>query len=330
LQPRATGSKQTREHGIASGGSSKVDKFRVLVSNVMMLRERPRFDAELRARGYEPVWADVDQFLTEERCLELVGGIDGWLAGDDRISRAVLDAALPRLKVIAKWGTGLDSIDRAAAADLGVPVLNAPGAFADAVAECAIGLLLMQTRHLGLIDRAIRAGSWPKPQGRELRGATLGMIGYGAIGSRIAELGEAFGMTVIFHDPHVEGSRDVTGVAGAADVLCLACALTPENHHMVDAGLLARMKPGAVLVNVARGPLVDTNALVAALAGGRIGGAVLDVFEAEPLAADHPLLGYDNVVVSSHNANNGRAAVETVHARTLSNLSGVLDAARPG
>ena len=297
---------------------------RVLVTNMMMIKERDRFDKEIRDRGYEPIWVDVEQFLAEDRCLDLVGDIDGWLAGDDQITRAVLEKALPRLKVIAKWGTGIDSIDSASAKELGVPVLNAPGAFADAVAEVAIGLILMVTRHLGRIDREIRTGGWPKPQGLELKNSTLGMIGYGAIGRRIGELGAAFGMNVRFSDPFVDGSETVAEVARAADVLCLACALTPENHHLVNADLLKTMKPGAIVANVARGPLVDTKALVEALQSGHLGGAALDVFEDEPLPADHPLLGFDNVVVSSHNANNGRGAVEAVHARTLSNLDSVI------
>ncbi|OAO05719.1 hypothetical protein A8B76_10040 [Roseovarius indicus] len=297
---------------------------RVLVTNMMMIKERDRFDKEIRDRGYEPIWVDVEQFLAEDRCLDLVGDIDGWLAGDDQITRAVLEKALPRLKVIAKWGTGIDSIDSASAKELGVPVLNAPGAFADAVAEVAIGLILMVTRHLGRIDREIRTGGWPKPQGLELKNSTLGMIGYGAIGRRIGELGAAFGMNVRFSDPFIDGSESVAEVARAADVLCLACALTPENHHLVNADLLKTMKPGAIVANVARGPLVDTKALVEALQSGHLGGAALDVFEDEPLPADHPLLGFDNVVVSSHNANNGRGAVEAVHARTLSNLDSVI------
>lgn len=301
---------------------------RVLVSNIMMLKERDRFDAALREMGYHPVWATdhvaYGQFLDEAQCLSLMGEIDGWLAGDDRITRAVLQAGLPRLKVIAKWGTGTDSIDRAAAADLGVPVLNSPGAFADAVAEVAFGLILMLTRHLGAIDRAIRAGGWPKPRGVELRGAVLGMIGRGAIGGRIAELGQAFGMTVIHHDPFVPGSLAPLEVATKADVVCLACALTPENHHIVDAAFLAAMKPTAILANVARGPLVDEVALVAALREGRIAGAALDVFEDEPVTLANPLTGMDNVVLSSHNANNGLRAVETVHANTLRNLASVL------
>lgn len=299
-------------------------KPRVLISNIMMLKERPRFDAALREMGYEPVWADVKQFMDEAECLAAVAEVDGWLAGDDRITRKVLQAALPRLKVIAKWGTGTDSIDKVAAGDLGVPVLNSPGAFADAVAEVAIGLILMLSRHLAEIDRAIRAGGWPKPQGIELRGATLGMIGRGAIGGRIAELGAAFGMDVVHHDPFVAGSLSPLDLAARADIVCIACALTPENFHIVNADFLAAMKPGALVINVARGPLVDEPALIAALQTGRIAGAGLDVFETEPLAPDSPLLTMRNVVLSSHNANNGLRAVEAVHANTLRNLASVL------
>lgn len=299
-------------------------KPQVLVSNIMMLKERDRFDAAIRAMGYDPVWAGVSQFLDEAACLAAVGDVDGWLAGDDRITRAVLQAALPRLRVIAKWGTGLDSIDRAAAAALGVPVLNSPGAFADAVAEVAFGLILMLTRHLAAINTAIRVGGWPKPQGMELRGATLGMIGYGAIGQRIAELGVAFGMEVMFHDPFVADSVAPDQIAARADIVCLACALTPDNHHIVDARFLAGMKSSAILINVARGPLVDEAALIAALQAGQIAGAGLDVFETEPVMAQNPLLTLPNVVLSSHNANNGFRAVEAVHANTLRNLQGVL------
>ena len=296
-------------------------KPRVLISNIMMLNERPRFDAKLKEMGYEPVWATVSQFLDEAACLELVGEIDGWLAGDDQITRQVLEKALPRLKVIAKWGTGIDSIDRVAAADLGVPIRNAPGAFAHAVAEYAIGLILMANRQLGTVDRAIRAGQWPKPRGRELNGSTLGMIGYGAIGRRIGELGAGFGMTVIHHDPFSKESLSVDEIAGQSDVVCIACALTPENRGMINADFLDKMKASALLCNVARGPIVNEADLIAALQSGAIAGAALDVFEQEPLPTSNPLVAMDNVVLGSHNGNNCIGAVEYVHQVTLDNLA---------
>ncbi|AXI47998.1 hypothetical protein C1J03_19530 [Sulfitobacter sp. SK012] len=302
----------------------ETNRPRVLVSNIMMLNEKPRFDAALKDMGYDPIWPDVTQFMDEAQCLSLVGDIDGWLAGDDAVTRRVLEAAAPRLKGIAKWGTGTDSIDHAAAADLGVPVMNSPGAFADAVAEVAFGMILMVTRQLAQTDRAIRAGGWPKPRGIELRGATLGMIGLGAIGGRIAGLGRAFGMNVIHHDPFKEGSIEPLDLAAQADIICLACALTDQNRNLINAAFLDAMKDTAILANMARGPLVDEAALIAALQSGSIAGAALDVFEVEPLAADNPLKKMDNVALSSHNANNGVRAVEAVHANTLKNIASVL------
>lgn len=306
----------------------------VLVSNVMMLKEKDRFDKSIRDFGYEPIWAPAEQFLSEEQCLSLVGDVDGWLAGDDRITEKVLKAGLPRLKVIAKWGTGIDSIDLEAAKRLGVSVKNSPAAFANAVAEVAIHYMLSLRRHLVAIDRAVRTGRWPKPQGLELSGATLGMIGFGAIGQRIAELATVFGMNVVFFDPYQSESKTVGGkqaqrvglgaIATDSDIICLACSYNAENHHIVGEAFLKKMKQTAIIVNVARGPLIDQQALVSALRANRVAGAGLDVFEDEPLAADDALLAFDNVVLGSHNANNGRAAVEYVHANTLKNLRSVL------
>ncbi|PVB59476.1 phosphoglycerate dehydrogenase [Labrenzia sp. 011] len=306
----------------------------VLVSNIMMLKEKDRFDKSIRDLGYTPIWANPDQFLSEKECLDSVGQIDGWLAGDDRITEAVLEAALPRLKVIAKWGTGIDSIDLDAAKRLGIPVKNSPAAFANAVAEVALHFMISVSRKLVEIDRALREGQWPKPQGRELAGQTLGMIGFGAIGQRIGELATAFGMNVIYYDPVQNGPKRFFGkdaqpasldeIATDSDVICLACAYTPQNHHIVGPEFLRKIRSSSFLVNVARGPLVDQEALVLALKEKRIAGAGLDVFEVEPLAKDDPLLGFDNVVLCSHNANNGRAAVEYVHENTLNNLKSIL------
>ena len=266
---------------------------KVLVSNIMMLNERPRFDAVLRERGYVPVWPEVKQFLARTNAWRWSATFDGWLAGDDRITRKVLTKALPALKVISKWGTGIDSIDLAAAKELGVPVCNSPGAFSDAVAEVGIGYVLMLARDLGLTDRAVRRGEWPKPRSRELPGQTLGMIGLGAIGRGIARRAQALGMTVVFHDPFVPGEIEEAGLrarpvsldllARESDFVCLACNLTAENRHLVNTDFLAKMKPTAFLVNVSRGPLVDEPALTAALTSGQIAGAGLDVFESEPL-----------------------------------------------
>ena len=305
--------------------------MRVLVSNIMMINERPRFDAALRARGLEPVWPDVNQFMDEAQCLSFAGEVDGWLAGDDRITRNVIEAFLPRLKVISKWGSGIDSIDQAAARDLGVPLCNTPGAFRDAVGEYAIGMLLAVSRRISLTDRNIRAGDWPKGRYEGMTGKTMGVVGYGAIGQGVGQRARGLGMEVIAHDPFLSSSADGTelvdfnGLLARSDVICLCCNLTAENHHLLDDAAFGAMRDGVILVNVARGPLVDETALVAALSCGKVGAAALDVFETEPLPADHPLLAMEDVVVSSHNANSTLQAVEAVHSNTLANLFRILD-----
>lgn len=305
-----------------------MSKPRILVTNLMMLKERDRFDAALRDLGADPVWATVQQYLDEDACLAYAGTVDAWAAGDDRVTRRVLEGFLPRLRGIAKWGTGVDSFDLAAARDLGIPVRNTPGAFSEAVSEVAIGYMLMLTRHLASIDRAIRAGGWPKPAGLGLYGRTLGMIGYGAIGQGVGRRATGFGMEILAHDPpmahlgrHANADLvDLDTLIERSDVVCIACNYTGENRHLINAERLAKMKPDAILVNVARGPIVDEAALAAALAAGQIAGAGLDVFEEEPLPASSPLRAMDNVVLGSHNANNLKSAVEFVHTNTMQNL----------
>ncbi|KUP93563.1 phosphoglycerate dehydrogenase [Tritonibacter horizontis] len=298
----------------------------VLVSNIMMINERDRFDAILREKGLTPIWPEVNQFMDEAQCLEFAGEVDGWLAGDDQITEAVLKAYLPRLKVISKWGTGIDSIDLAAAKALGVPICNSPGAFRDAVSEYAIGLLLAATRQLARTDRMIRQGAWPKGRFPGMTGKTMGVVGYGAIGQGVGQRARGLGMEVIAHDPYMQTAPDGAPVVSfdtlleQADVICLCCNQTAENYHLINAQTLDRARDGVILCNVARGGLVDETALVAALQSGKVAAAALDVFEVEPLPTDHPLLGFDTVAVSSHNANSTVQAIEYVHGNTLDNL----------
>jgi D-3-phosphoglycerate dehydrogenase len=309
----------------------------VLVSNLMMLNDQARFESAIAAKGWVPVFADVDQFLSEDQCLRYAGQCDAWLAGDDRITRNVLAAFLPRLKGIAKWGTGLDSIDLVAARELSIPVLNTPAAFSEAVAEVAVGYMLMLTRHLLEVDQAVRRGGWPKPRGLGLYGRACGIIGFGAIGQGIARRIKGCGMSIMAYDPPLQAKGgmidgpladtvfvDLDRLITESDVVCVACNLTVENRHIIGEKQLKAMKREAILVNVGRGPLVDEVALAAALASGGIAGAGLDVFEVEPLPGDSPLRAFPNVVLGSHNANNLNSAVEYVHANTMSNLAKIL------
>jgi D-3-phosphoglycerate dehydrogenase len=300
---------------------------RVLVTNLIMQRDAHRFAHVLEAAGVELHMYPVKQFLSEEELLPLLGQYDGMIAGDDRLTARVLESGLPRMRVISKWGVGLDSIDLDAARRLGIRVYNSPGAFGEAVAEVALGYMLMLGRQLGVIDRRVRTGGWPKLEGEGLMGKVLGVVGYGAIGRGIARRAVPFGMRIlaaearadVVAEPGVE-LVSIDQIIAEADYLCLACNLTAENHHMIDEEALSRMKPSAFLVNMARGPLVDESALITALRSARIAGAALDVYEHEPLPADSPLAAFDQVILGSHNANNLKSANEYVNKNSIDNL----------
>jgi len=239
----------------------------------------------------------------------------------DRVDAAVLEAA-PDLRIVSQMAVGYDNIDVNAATGRGVLVTNTPGVLTEATADMAFALLLAQARRLPEGEKAIRASEWGewKPWfllGRDLTGKTLGIIGLGAIGMAMARRALGFGMRVVYNSrqrkPDAEARlgvewRELPALLSEADYVSLHMALNDETRGMIGAAELARMKRDAVLINTARGGVVDQAALAQALRDGTIGGAGLDVFESEPLAADDPLMGFDNVVVAPHL---GSATVET-------------------
>jgi D-3-phosphoglycerate dehydrogenase len=224
-----------------------------------------------------------------------------------------LMAACPRLKVIGRYGAGLDTIDMPAASRLGIAVVHAPGSNSQSVAEHAMLLMLSCAKQARRIDRLTRAGTWGAVGSGELfelKGKTLGIIGVGNIGRITARLAAAFGMRVLGYDPGVpddelrrRGAEPVASLEALlprVDVLSVHAPLTPETRGLINARTIALMKKGAVFVNTSRGPVQDERALFEALARGHLGAAGLDVFEEEPSSADNPLFNLDNVVVSSH------------------------------
>src|SRR4051794_24083872 len=232
---------------------------------------RPEFDR----RGIEAVLPEITrQQLSEEELIELLPDFDGIIAGDDPLSARVLEHA-DRLKVIAKWGVGVDAIDLDAAEAKGIPVTNTPGVFGEDVADAALGYLLSLTRHITRIHQAVTAGDWLKIEGTRLAGKTAGVLGFGSIGKATARRLVAFGCDTLAYDAFPEalvgaGDLGVTAVDldelfRRSEVLILCAPLTPESHHVVDADALAKLPDGALFVNVSRGPLVDEPALVEAL-----------------------------------------------------------------
>jgi D-3-phosphoglycerate dehydrogenase len=224
-----------------------------------------------------------------------------------RITARVIEAS-PRLRVISKHGTGIDTIDKEAAAARGIAVKAAVGANAPAVAEHTWALILACAKDVSTLDRRMHDGHWDKATHKslELRGRTLGLVGLGAIGARVAAIGRAMDMRVIAHDPFAATAPDgvellpLTDVIAGADVLSLHCPLTQDNGNMLNAATLATMRPGAIVVNTARGGLIDEAALAEALRGGALRAAGLDSFQVEPFAAGHPFTEIPNVILSPH------------------------------
>jgi D-3-phosphoglycerate dehydrogenase len=298
-----------------------------------------RFRSLFERAGIELFVAEVEERLSESELLGYAGQVDGVICGDDRFSGAVLQAFAPRLKVISKWGTGIDSIDREAADRLGVRVYNTPRAFTEAVADSVLGYILAFARRTPWMDRAMKAGRWEKIPGRALHECCLGVVGVGEIGKAVLRRARPFGMALLGNDIVTipasfvaEVGVEMTALSDLlrrADFVSLNCDLNPTSRHLLDGAALRAMRPTAVLINTARGPVVDQAALVRALQDGAIAGAALDVYEDEPLPADSPLLTMDNVLLAPHNANSSPAAWERVHSNTVRNLFAGLGLAMP-
>jgi D-3-phosphoglycerate dehydrogenase len=308
---------------------------KVLVSAPYMLPETDRFRPLFDQLDIELIIPDVKERLSEEEILAFAGDFDGTICGDDRYTRRVIEACTPRLKVISKWGTGIDSIDQTAARDFGVMVGNTPNAFTVPVSESVIGYLLAFARQIPWLDDAMKAGRWEKINGKTLSECTLGVVGVGNVGKAVLRRARAFGMTLLGNDivempPDflLEYGVEMTSLEdlmSRSDYVSINCSLNHTSHHLVDAETLGFCKPTAVLINTARGPIVDQNALIDALKENRIRGAALDVFEEEPLPNDSPLLSLSQVLLSPHNTNSSPRFWERVHWNTIRNLMIGLD-----
>lgn len=302
----------------------------VLVSAPYLIPVLDRFRPVLESAGLRLRVAEVQERLSEAELMVHAGQIDGVVCGDDRFTAAVLRAAAPRLRVISKWGTGIDSIDLEAARQLGIQVFNTPGAFTQAVADSVMGYVLAFARRIPWSDRDMKAGGWSKAPSRALQECTLGVIGVGAIGKAVLRRARGFGMRLLGNDivPIEPGFLTEAGVEmtsldrllAEADFVSVNCDLNPTSKGLVGSEALGKMRPSAVLINTARGPIVDEAALISALRQGQIAGAALDVFEEEPLSAASPLRSMENVLLSPHNSNSSPSAWERVHRNSIANL----------
>ncbi|MFG6283219.1 hydroxyacid dehydrogenase [Sphingomonas sp. S6] len=259
-------------------------------------------------------YADADEMIAAANAI----GAQAIVVRMGVVSRAVIEG-IPTLRIIAKHGVGVDGIDRAAASARGIPVVVAGGANAQSVAEQALALLMSAARSTAWLDRRVREGHWDKPTyaGTEITGKSIGLVGLGAIGRAFLHLLAPFGGTVRIYDPYLGDAQLPVGTIRCAtvrelleqsDIVSLHCPLTPDNRGFIDADALAAMRPGSILLNTARGELIDETALVEALQSGPLAGAGLDTFASEPPAADHPFWALDNLVVSPHVGANTREA----------------------
>jgi len=269
--------------------------------------------------------------LPEERMLELAGGFDAFLCGDDAITRAVISKSLPKLKVISKYGIGLDKIDVPAATELGVPVLFTPGVNHTTVAEHTFGLMLAASRNLVVEANHVAAGRWKRITGHDLAGKTLGIVGMGRIAHEVAIRGKAFGMKLIAFAHHwddafassvgLERMKDLGSLLERADIITLHTSFTPATRHMLNAGNFHHIKKGAIIVNTARGELIELKALLAALKSNHLLAYAADVLDEEPPPAGHPLLGLPNVTLTPHIGSRTFESVERQGSCAVENLT---------
>jgi D-3-phosphoglycerate dehydrogenase len=307
-----------------------MDQKTILLSAPYMMPYLDCFVPVLEKLGFSLIIPQVNERLSAQEILQHAGKFDGTICGDDRYTADVLKACAPRLKVISKWGTGIDSIDSKTAAALGISVHRTINAFTVPVSDSVMAYILAFARQQPWLDRDIKSGGWQKIPGRSLEECTLGVIGVGFIGKAVLRKARAFGMNLLANDilpvpaPFIEevGVEMVAldELAARSDFITVNCDLNPTSFHLINADLIQKMRPSVVVINTARGPIIDQPALEFALQSGKIAGAALDVFEEEPLPADSPLLKMDQVMLAPHNSNSSPRAWEAVHWNTIRNL----------
>jgi len=299
--------------------------MKLLISAPYMIAERARVEPLVAHPKLDVVWATVGERLEEADLLPIISEYDAVICGDDRFTPRVIDAA-KRLRAIVKWGTGIDSIDKAYAATKGIKVLNTPNAFTNPVADTTVGYILHFARNIGANDAVLRRGEWSKPQGFALVERTVGIIGFGNIGRAVASRLRPFGATVLANDV-LDIPADVAAALGVtlvskedllaqSDYVTLHCDLNPTSHHLLRTETFAMMRRQPVVINTARGPLIEETALLEALDAGTISGAALDVFEHEPLPREHALRRHPKTVLACHNSNSSPSHWWRIHERS--------------
>lgn len=305
-------------------------KYQVLFTAPYMIPFVDRFRPVFDKYNLELIVPDVQERMEEADLLQYAGQFDGAICGDDRYTLRVIEACSPRLKVISKWGTGIDSINAEACSRYSIKIGRTLNAFTTPVADTVLGYMLAFARRHPWMDKEMKSGRWEKIPGKALSECTLGVVGVGNVGKAVTRRARAFGMKVygtdIIEIDHVFINEtgiemtDLQTLLSNSDFVSVNCDLNPTSYHLMNYDTFALMRPTAVLINTARGPIVEEAALIEALQAKRLAGAALDVFEHEPLPLESPLLKMDNVLLAPHNSNSSPAAWERVHWNTIKNL----------
>lgn len=306
--------------------------MKILISAPYMLKkeERPKVENLLKNYNFDITWADVHERLEEKDLLPVIGLYDGVICGDDRFTTKVYDAA-KNLKVVVKWGTGIDSMNADEAQKRGIKLFRTAEAFTQPVADTTMCYILAFCRTLHLNDGLMKEGRWDKPQGYSLFEKTVGIIGFGNIGQAVARRLKGFGCKIMAYDikpisPSQEIEYGINSVGldeiyEQADFITLHTDLNPTSEHLLNAKALDKMKKKPYIINTSRGPVIKESDLVAALEKGIVAGAGLDVFEEEPLPINSPLRKMTNTYLASHNSNSSPTAWMRVHQNSVEMLA---------
>lgn len=303
--------------------------WKVLVSAPYIQPVIDTYRAIFEANNIELVIPPVNERLTEGELLKWIKDIDGVICGDDQFTSNVLNRA-KHLKVISKWGTGIDSIDKEEAEKLGILVCNTPNAFSDPVADTVLGYILSFARKIPWTDKVMHFGKWEKQESIALKNRAIGVVGVGNIGKAVIRRAVAFGMKALGNDiqqiafPFLKSTGTamlpLDELLQKADFISINCDLNSTSYHLIGKREFSLMKASAYVINTARGPILDEKALIWALENEVIAGAALDVFESEPLPEESPLRQFENCLLSPHNANSSPEAWKSVHENTINNL----------
>lgn len=301
---------------------------KILVLSSPFLIDIPRYQKLFKEKGIEIISKVQKPRITYNELTEIVDQFDGVVVGGaDNFDENMITKASKRVKVLAKWGVGVDNIDLVAAKKYGVKVGYSPGYLAEPVANMIIGYILMLARQLHIQNIDMHHGNWTKKKGLSPHGRTLGVIGLGAIGKKVIEKATVLGMKFLGYDimkidKEFLNRYDIDflkldELMEQSDFISLCCSQTEDNYHMLNESSFKKMKDGVFIINTARGSLIDEKALVKALESGVVAGAALDVFEKEPIESDNPLLKFENVILSPHNGNSEDVPIKNVTGNTV-------------